>query len=41
MTPMVERTKPLLSTDALTIVADAGYDSVQDMIAFIVSFLFL
>jgi transposase len=32
ITPMAERTKTLLRTDAVTVVADAGYDSVQDIV---------
>jgi hypothetical protein len=32
ITPMVERTKALLGIDPEAVVADAGYDSVQDMV---------
>jgi hypothetical protein len=32
VTPMAERTKTILGTEALTVVADAGYDSVQDIV---------
>jgi hypothetical protein len=32
ITPMAEQTKTLLGTDTLTIVADAGYDRVQDIV---------
>jgi transposase len=31
LTPVVERTKTALRTETLTVVADAGYDSVQDI----------
>jgi len=33
ITPMVERVKDVLDVDALAVVADAGYDSVQDIVA--------
>jgi hypothetical protein len=32
ITPMVARTKAILGTDTVAVVADAGYDSVQDII---------
>jgi hypothetical protein len=32
ITPMVERTKAIWGTDTVTVVADAGYDSVQDIV---------
>jgi hypothetical protein len=32
ITPMAERTKSVLGTEAVTVVADTGYDSVQDIV---------